>query len=274
MTLQADPLQAHKTLQAIGLKVHDSIDTRGRVIPVTFEAPSQLNNAKAYYFEPVEIGAYSFVRSGIVRYVRSIGRYTSIGPNVVLGDGEHPTDWLSSSPALYSDRQFRFFPPDVEAAPRRIVRRTADTFSGPQGSVEIGNDVWIGANVVVRRGVRIGDGAIVGANAVVIADVPDYAVVAGVPARLLRYRFDARTIADLQALRWWEFDANDLAGVEFPNVRHAIDEISRRAAAGLLQRRPRLVRTVEVLTKGYRNLSEPFEKTSTAIDAPEGGDED
>ena len=75
-----------------------------------------------------------------------------------------------------------------------------------KGDIVIGNDVWIGYEAVILSGVTVGDGAIVGARAVVTKDVPPYTIVAGVPARPIRKRFDEETIAKLQALRWWDWD--------------------------------------------------------------------
>ena len=74
------------------------------------------------------------------------------------------------------------------------------------GAVRIGNDVWIGQAAQIMSGVRVGDGAIVGAGAIVTRDVPPYAVVAGNPARLIRYRFDDATIAKLVSTAWWDWD--------------------------------------------------------------------
>lgn len=79
-----------------------------------------------------------------------------------------------------------------------------------KGDITIGNDVWIGYEAVILSGVTIGDGAIVGARAVVTKDVPPYTIVAGVPARPIRKRFDEETIAKLQALRWWDWDEERL----------------------------------------------------------------
>lgn len=72
--------------------------------------------------------------------------------------------------------------------------------------MRIGNDVWIGCSVIVMPGVSIGDGAVVGAGAIVTKDVEPYAVVSGVPARLMRYRFDRETIDALESLSWWDWD--------------------------------------------------------------------
>ena len=74
-----------------------------------------------------------------------------------------------------------------------------------KGDIVIGNDVWIGYEAVVMAGVRIGDGAVIAARAVVTRDVPPYTIVGGVPARVIRRRFDADTVARLQELRWWDW---------------------------------------------------------------------
>lgn len=79
-----------------------------------------------------------------------------------------------------------------------------------KGDIVIGNDVWIGYEAVILAGVHIGDGAIVGARAVVTKDVPPYTIVGGVPAKEIRKRFDARTVARLQALQWWDRPAAEI----------------------------------------------------------------
>ena len=79
-----------------------------------------------------------------------------------------------------------------------------------KGDIVIGNDVWIGYEAVVLAGVTIGDGAVIGARAVVTKDVPPYAVVGGVPARLIRRRFPDDTISALLALRWWDWPADKI----------------------------------------------------------------
>jgi acetyltransferase-like isoleucine patch superfamily enzyme len=106
-------------------------------------------------------------------------------------------EWVSMSPVFYRGRD------SVKAKfsthSRESVKRTS-----------IGNDVWIGANALIRQGVHIGTGAVVGMGSVVTKDIPDYAIVVGNPAKVIRKRFDASTIARLLASKWWEFDDETL----------------------------------------------------------------
>ena len=75
-----------------------------------------------------------------------------------------------------------------------------------KGDIVIGNDVWIGWGVLIKGGVTIGNGAVIGARSVVTKDVPPYAVVAGVPAKVIKYRFEQEKIDLLQQLQWWNWD--------------------------------------------------------------------
>ncbi len=135
----------------------------------------------------------------------SVGSFCSIGPRVTIGTGEHPAHFLSTSPVFYSPRKqtgVTFLPAGSGAPFAERLR------------VHIGHDVWIGAHVFVRDGVRIGNGAIVAAGAVVTRDVAPYQIVGGVPARPLRLRFPADIIARLEALAWWRWPADRLRAAQ------------------------------------------------------------
>lgn len=124
-----------------------------------------------------------------------VGNFTSFanGVEVYLG-GEHRTDWVTTFP-------FSVLWKCAEGIPGHPSSR---------GDVQIGNDVWVGAEAVVLSGVRIGDGAVVGARAVVTRDVPPYAIVAGNPARLIRFRFSEDQIEKLLKIAWWEWSDREI----------------------------------------------------------------
>ncbi len=145
------------------------------------------------------IGAYSYVARNSIIHSADIGRFCSIGPNVVVGFGEHPLDRVSTSPLFY----------EVDGpVPEKSFARE-NSFDGKK-RVKIGNDCWIGAGVFVRNGVTIGDGAVIGAGSVVLGDVPAYSIVVGSPAKVIRFRFDEATIARLQELQWWNWEPEKL----------------------------------------------------------------
>lgn len=141
-----------------------------------------------------DVGAHSYIEVGCRISRTRIGRYCSIAPDCVVGLAEHPAHFVSTHPRFY--RHLPHLGYDlVQADAHQEIRPTT-----------LGNDVWLGAQAIVRGGVHIADGAIVGAGAVVTTDVPAYAVVAGVPARVLRYRFDEETRERLERSRWWDRD--------------------------------------------------------------------
>ena len=78
--------------------------------------------------------------------------------------------------------------------------------------VETGNDVWIGHGAIIKPGVKIGHGAVVAAGAIVTRDVPAYAIVAGVPAKFMRWRFEPKISARIISLAWWDWEHDRLAG--------------------------------------------------------------
>jgi acetyltransferase-like isoleucine patch superfamily enzyme len=242
-------------LKASGLRIEKGLRLFTKKNPVIrFEPPAQLNNADLHLYRGFELGRYTFIRSGTIRHVTRIGRYTSIGPRVMIGEGEHPIHWLSTTPAQYLTEQFGFYPPEADAEERVILRDDSNTDASARGFVEIGNDVWIGANVMIRRGVRIGDGAVVASGAFVNRDVEPYSIVGGLPAKPIKNRFDDETVARLLALKWWEFDITDLAGVDFTDVAAAIREIEAREAAGTITRVEPTYSQVTLTRSGYTGL--------------------
>lgn len=131
------------------------------------------------------VGRYSKIRNSV------IGRFCSISWDTTIGANSHPIHKLTTHSFPYN-KQFGI----AEAVVKDKKEET----------VCIGNDVWIGANSVILSGIHIGDGAIIGAGAVVTKDVPPYAVVGGVPAKVIKFRFDKEKQEILTKLKWWNWN--------------------------------------------------------------------
>jgi acetyltransferase-like isoleucine patch superfamily enzyme len=125
-----------------------------------------------------------------------IGKFCSIGPDVKIGVGKHPTNFISTFPAFYSNRGQA----QIIFADKTYFRET--------GNIIIGNDVWIGANAIIMDDIIIGDGAIIAAGAVVTKNVEPYSIIGGVPAHLIRKRFSEEEISFLLKFRWWDKEIN------------------------------------------------------------------
>ncbi|MBQ6275470.1 MAG: CatB-related O-acetyltransferase [Bacteroidales bacterium] len=161
------------------------------------------------------LGSYTYIgdRSEILN-CDGIGRYVSISHDVKIGLENHKLDGIGTSPVFYSKQR--------GWVDRNYIER--------QVPVAVGDDVLISANAMIMSGVKIGTGAVVGAGAFVNKDVPPYAIVAGIPAKIIRYRFDEATIERLLKSEWWKLDKSELVSHKdrFSDVKAFLDEFEKR----------------------------------------------
>jgi acetyltransferase-like isoleucine patch superfamily enzyme len=147
--------------------------------------------------QKVELGDFTYVANGSNIKNTNIGKFCSIGPDIKCGLGRHPAHtFVSTHPIFFS-----------------TLKQAQITFADKNyfedyKNIEIGNDVWIGANAIILDGIKIHDGSIIAANSVVTKNVPPYAIVAGSPAKIVKYRFNEDEIQYLLQNKWWERDVS------------------------------------------------------------------
>jgi phosphonate metabolism protein (transferase hexapeptide repeat family) len=147
------------------------------------------------------LGDYSYMERNAEAIYAQIGKFCAIAANARINALEHPIERISQHKFTYRANEY-FWGQKLDSSFRE-KRRNA--------RVDIGNDVWIGHGAIIKPGVKIGHGAVIGAGAVVTHDVADYAIVAGVPARFLRWRFDKPIRERIIQLAWWDWDHDRLA---------------------------------------------------------------
>lgn len=180
----------------------------------------------------LSIGAHTYIRSDSkLSTVSSIGRFCSIGNNCFIGQEKntHPSDWVSSHPFQYTGTGLSYKP---------VI-----------SNVTIGDDVWIGHSAMIMEGVKVGTGAIIATRAVVAHDVPPYAVVAGVPAKVVKYRHPPQVIQRLLESKWWECDIGFLQRLQLDDPEAALPEIISKRQHNLANYRQH-----EITRKGCRTI--------------------
>jgi acetyltransferase-like isoleucine patch superfamily enzyme len=146
------------------------------------------------------VGRYSFLGRSCFVTNSQVGSFCSIADGCIIGSAAHNLEWASTSP-VFQGRANAF---------RTMLH---DGGFEPPKTTKIGDDVWVGLRAIVLGGIHVGNGAVVGAGAIVTKDVPPYAIVAGNPARIIRYRFDDNVISALLESGWWELSDKDLRSV-------------------------------------------------------------
>lgn len=168
----------------------DSVFDKKRVIDIF-----QPEDRQDALLQKPKCGKYSYGALCNNELVESIGAFSSLAHSAAAVVN-HPINLLSTHPFLYWDvpNTDGYFPGVMHKKEVRTIKKS-----------RIGNDVWIGHNVTITNGANIGNGVIVAAGSVITKDIPDYAVVAGVPAKILRYRYTPEQISELNKIAWWDW---------------------------------------------------------------------
>lgn len=171
----------------------------------------------------IGLGTYIQARSDIQKC--KIGRWCSIAPDVKIIIGNHPSkDYVSTHPQFYSKR----FNNNLKIESNNEFEEFSYTDESRKWYCEIGNDVWIGERVSILNGIKIGNGAIIAAGAIVTKDVPDYAIVGGIPAKIIKFRFSQDQIEKLKRIKWWEKDLDWIKENvnSFNNIEKFLEEVN------------------------------------------------
>lgn len=170
-----------------------------------------------------KMGAFSY-HSGTCNANLSVGRYTSIAVRFKPFGSAHPVSWLTTNPISYANHHQSLNKDAGLSNPPK-----AKYFKEKFGDVTtfVGNDVWIGEDVLFKPGIRIGDGAVVASRSILTKDVPPYAIVGGSPAKVIKMRFEADIVERLKKLQWWNIDLNG-ADFDWSDVRGAIEYLEER----------------------------------------------
>lgn len=176
------------------------------------------------------IGCFSYTKSNFDTQTY-IGRFCAIGQNCIIMPASHPIDRLSMCGMDYNafvglssfadDHAFKFNQYPVSKA--------------KQSKTIIGNDVWIGGNTVLKQGIKIGDGAAIGYGSIVTRDVPPYAVVAGIPAEIKKFRFPFELIQDLLNSQWFMYNPKDFFDLDTTNPAEFVKQFMKRREKQNLQ---------------------------------------
>lgn len=193
------------------------IGTGSRIIKSKLLGPVYLNRNTQVGPDCV-VGKYFGMNESCFVARATVGAYCSIGARTSINPFNHPVDWLSIHEFQYHPNSFDWVD---EYNDIRRLERTPDMYE----HVTIGNDVWMGHNANVMPGVSVGDGAVIAAGAVVTKTVPPYAIVAGVPAKVIRLRFSEKTVERLLRVKWWELELSELSGLPFRDVERSLDKL-------------------------------------------------
>lgn len=177
-----------------------------RVSLFAFVSSSAAIDRSAFIYRGVKIkeamvGAHTYIAAHTEIENAEIGKFCSIADHCRIGMSGHAIDFLSTSPV---------FTQKMNALQVCWINKDVFEHKTEEERVVVGNDVWVGSHVLIKGGVHIGDGACIAAGAVVVKDVPPYAIVGGVPAQIIKYRFTAEMILKLEKINWWNWNEEQI----------------------------------------------------------------
>lgn len=165
--------------------------------------PNRVHILRGAKLNHVQLGKYSRIGINCKVTDANIGNFTAIGQDTIIGLGSHPTNYLTSHSIFYKRGSWGWHEDDW-IAPIDFAKKK---------HIEIGNDVWIGRRCLILDGVNIGDGAIVAAGAVVTKDIPPFAIVGGVPAKVIKIKYTQEMVEKLEQLKWWNLSDEEITKI-------------------------------------------------------------
>ncbi len=179
---------------------------------------------------PLALGAFSYSHSPFSPEM-AIGRYCSISWGMEMIAGDHPLDWATTSPVTHNPQDIRglaLYLNDIG-----VKKYQLEPYDLGDRPIRFGHDVWVGMRTLIKRGVKIGHGAVVAAGSLVTHDIPPYAIVAGTPARILRFRFSDALIDRLLKSEWWLYGPEKLQPLGPNDPERFLDRLEDAVAGGL-----------------------------------------
>lgn len=155
-----------------------------------------------------QINSYTYLGKNCLVQNTNIGKFCSIANDVLIGLGNHPLDLLSTSPLFYRVNNPLFI---------KLIKENLGIVE--YKPIVIGNDVWIGTRSIIMDGVEIGNGAVIAANSIVTKNIPPYAIVGGVPAKIIKYRFPQEKIDELIMNKWWNAEIMEIREMKIRDLK-------------------------------------------------------
>ena len=205
----------------------------------TIEGPvfigmSQIETGKIGAFTMINRRTVKSQTNNCVIECQSIGRFVMIAHAVNIGFAGHPTKFLSNHLVFRYDNKTSWAHDFITIDDTEVTQKVRLSYfeSSKKPMPIIGNDVWIGYGATILNGAKIGDGAIIAAGSVVTKDVEPYSIVGGNPAKLIKKRFDQKTIDELLGLKWWDYGPDILENLRIDDISLSLPLLKERIVSG------------------------------------------